>query len=131
MALGVPHTINAVSQHGKGFGGELELGGTGILPAPGPAESPLLQPLGQQPETAAVPIQHLEPRVVPVAKHKERPAAQLLLQALSHQCRQALNPPRQRQARLRPGLPRRHTCLQAWEERQFVVPGKESRPPGA
>ena len=46
--------------------------------------------VGQHPQAGAIPAQDLDPRMTPVAEHKERPAARILAQLFAHQPVQAV-----------------------------------------
>jgi hypothetical protein len=51
-----------------------------------------LQPLGQNPQSRAVPAQNLDPRMPPVAEHKQRALSRLLTQPFGHHGVQPVEP---------------------------------------
>ena len=72
-AQGAFAQVDAIGEHGEGGGCEFQLAG-GWIGALRPAESALLQALGQNPQAGAIPTQDLDARVPPIAKHKNVPS---------------------------------------------------------
>src|ERR1700722_8614980 len=81
--------IHPVRQHGQGLWRQTQLGRL-RLQVLGPGKSSLLQPLGQHPQTGAIPAQNLDPGMTPVAKDKQRSLTGVFTQPLRHQPVQAV-----------------------------------------
>ena len=83
-AQGAFAQVDTIGEHGEGGGCEFQLAG-GWIGALRPAESALLQALGQNPQAGAIPVKNLKARASLVGKDKERAGAPVRPQLLGDQ----------------------------------------------